>query len=350
MKCYTYRLTLVPDPRYYYFGVRNIYKKEPQFDGYYGSGNGLEVFRKLYGKDCFRKEVLKIFADREECLQEERRLVGDLWATDPFCINKMPGGAFDGNFDTSGKRCISRSGELRYISPESVQSFLDQGWKLGLPSDAKQKLLGRICVYKGDRERNIFRSELEDYLAKGWQIGRSPRARRNLCRIHLTDGTQDMFVRTPEELEYWEKRGWYRGHSKEHTRHSAESQKGMIWVSRGQELARIRPEDLEQYKATGWQPGNSHTRGRKQSRERRESISRVQKGRIWINDGTQCKHVWPAEKEHYLTEGWSEGRLAGQVPDTSGRIRITRGSERKAVKPEDLESYRAQGWTRGRGW
>lgn len=350
MKCYTYKLTLIPDPRYYYFGVRNIYKKAPEHDGYYGSGNGLKVFRKEYGNDCFSKEVLKIFLSREECLLEEQRLVGDLWATDPFCINKMPGGAFDGNFDLTGKKVVSRAGEVRYVNAPDVQLFLNQGWILGLPQNAKQKLLGRICVFRGDHERNIFENELDSYLSEGWQKGRSQRALNHLCRIHMTDGIHDKSVRTEEEFLYWKERGWCRGHSKQHTERSTAGQRGLVWVSKGQEMTRVSTSEVEIYLRDGWILGNSHNKGRECSKELREKISVDQKGRIWVNNGTKCKHIWPDEKGSYLSKGWSEGRLKGQAPDTSGYIRIFKDSERKAVKFEELDSYLTQGWKRGRGW
>lgn len=350
MKCYTYKLTLIPDPRYYYFGVRNIYRKAPEFDGYFGSGNGLKSFRKLYGKDCFKKEILKIFLDREECLQEEQRLVGSLWSSDPFCINRMPGGAFDGNFDLTGKKVVSKAGEIRYVNISDLQQFLDQGWVPGLPQDAKQKLLGRICIFKGDRERNIFKDELKEYLSKGWQRGRSPKALNHLCRIHITNGESDRNVRTEEELKYWKAKGWYRGHSKRHIQHSTEAQRGMVWMSKGEELTRVRTEDINIYEESGWSLGHFRNRGKPRPEELKKKISEDQKGRVWINDGVQCKHVWPIEVESWKEKGWQRGRLKGQAPNTSGFLRIFRGSERKAIRAEELEKYLKDGWKKGRGW
>lgn len=350
MKCYTYKLTLIPDPRYYYFGVRNIYRKAPEFDGYFGSGNGLKVFKKLYGKDCFRKEILKIFLDREECLQEEKNLIGDLWSTDPFCINRMPGGAFDGNFDLTGKKVVTRLGEIRYINTADLQQFLDQGWNPGLPENAKQKLLGRICVFREDRERNIFEDELEEYLSKGWQRGRSPKALNHLCRIHITDGKSDRSIRTEEELEYWKSKGWYRGHSKQHTERSTESQRGMVWMSKGEKLTRVRTEYIGKYEENGWFLGHFRNRGKPLPEELKRKISEDQKGRIWVNNGVQCKHIWPEEKEEYLTKGWNLGRVTGQTPNTSGYVRIFRNSERKAIPVQELSKYLDQGWKKGRGW
>ena len=47
--------------------------------------------------------------------------------------------------------------------------------------------------------------------------------------------------------------------------------------------------------------------------ETRALISRQQKGRIWINDGTRNRRVFPAEAIPLLDCGWSRGRLAGRL-------------------------------------
>lgn len=350
MKCYTYKLTLIPDPRYYYFGVRNIYRKAPESDGYFGSGNGLKAFRKLYGKDCFSKEVLKIFNDRQECLQEEQMLVGNLWATDPFCINKMPGGAFDGNFDLTGKKVVTKAGEVRYINTADLQQFLDQGWNPGLPENAKQKLSGKVCIHKDDQEKLIFENELEKFIKMGWKQGRSQKALSHLCRIHITDGKSDRSLRSEEEFKYWESRGWYKGHSTVHTERSKKAQKGLVWMSKGDKLTRVQSSNIEEYTKNGWAVGYIRNRGRKKTEKELQRILETQKGRIWINNGTKCKHIWPEDKAKYLSEGWVIGRIKGQAPNTSGYVRVFKDSERKAIPVRELQNYLEQGWLRGRGW
>lgn len=352
MKCYTYKLTLISDPRYYYYGVRNIYKKDPEHDRYYGSGNSLKYFRKIYGNDCFSKEVLKVFNDRKECLEEEHRLVGNLWSTDPFCLNRMPGGAFAGNFDLSGKHVIhNKSGEIRFIDETNLKLFLDSGWKKGLPDNSGQKKrLGQICIHKGIAEKHVYVQELMKYEKEGWIRGRSKRALEHLCRIHMTDGEHDINVRTEEEQQYWEQRGWYRGHSKQHIENSANSQKNLVWMSKGQEMTRVYSSEVESHIRDGWVKGHIVNRTRKKSEEELKKISTTQRGRVWVNNGSNCRHVWPGEIESLKKQGWQEGRLKGQTPDTTGLIRIFRGSERKAIKSEDLGKYISEGWTRGRGF
>lgn len=68
---YTYKLTFKNDKRYYYYGVHctNI---EPQYDNYYGSGSNVKEYHKIYGKDCFHKEILEFFPTKKRGIISRR--------------------------------------------------------------------------------------------------------------------------------------------------------------------------------------------------------------------------------------------------------------------------------------
>lgn len=54
----------------------------------------------------------------------------------------------------------------------------------------------------------------------------------------------------------------------------------------------------------------SSNRGRKLTDEQAERRRTVCSGRIWINDGTTSKMIYPQGKDAYLDNGWNLGRLS----------------------------------------
>lgn len=346
MRYYTYRLTLKPDPRYYYFGVHRT-EKEPEFDGYFGSGNAVRELKNLYGKDCFEKQVLSEFSSRQESLLEEERLVGDLWKKDPFCLNRMPGGAFRQTFDSTGLITYHRGSTIKHIHPCAVERFESAGWKRGLPPARAEQIRRYILVHKGDVERRIDPDDLETFRAEGWSRGRSPKTLELIrSKVHITDGNTDRYVPLKHVQTFLDK-GWKKGHTATHTQKSVTWNKGSVYVFRGKEQTKVRPEDLERYLAEGWQRGNLNTR-RPKSEADKERSRETQRGRIWVNDGKRCEKVWPEVFEVLQKQGWVKGRLKGQVPNTQGYFWVHNEKECRTVPREDLEKYLEQGWQRGK--
>lgn len=352
MKYYTYKLTLKQDPRYYYYGVHKTQKEDPNNDGYFGSGNGVAELKLLYGSDCFSKEVLTIWPDRKSSLQEEARLVGDLWKTDPFCINRMPGGAFRAQFDVTGLIAIHRGSNMKYINPNLLSEFEAQGWSKGMPESRAFALRHYVSIHRGDQEKRIFPEDLPSYEKEGWQKGRSKKYLLELKRrIHITDGIHSKSVQ-PELLQTYLDQGWYKGHSKTHVENSAKAQTNMIWMSRGQEITRVPPEKFEEFQQSGWAKGNSRLRGRQKTEKERQRSRETQIGRIWINNGKRSKKIYPEEEQTYLNQGWKKGRRKGDVINTGGTIKIYKpGTKEFSICwPDQLETKLSGGWVVGRGW
>lgn len=76
----------------YYYGQHSTNSLQ---DNYAGSGSILKDYYKKYRAVegvTYTKEILKFYNDEKELDRAEEILIGDLWETDPNCLNKKPGG------------------------------------------------------------------------------------------------------------------------------------------------------------------------------------------------------------------------------------------------------------------
>lgn len=76
----------------YYYGQHSTNSLQ---DNYAGSGSILKDYYKKYRRIegiTYTKEILKFYNDQDELNKAEEILIGDLWETDPNCLNKKPGG------------------------------------------------------------------------------------------------------------------------------------------------------------------------------------------------------------------------------------------------------------------
>ena len=91
---YTYKIILLKGSLAgkYYYGQHITSKLN---DHYAGSGSILKDYYKKYRAVegvTYTKEILKFYNDEKELDRAEEILIGDLWETDPNCLNKKPGG------------------------------------------------------------------------------------------------------------------------------------------------------------------------------------------------------------------------------------------------------------------
>lgn len=101
---YTYKITLLCGSLkgHYYLGQHQTANLE---DGYVGSGTRLWRYFEKYGIEegkTYRKEILNFYSSKQELDEAEKVLIGNLYETDPFCINLKEGGS--GGSDTSQMR------------------------------------------------------------------------------------------------------------------------------------------------------------------------------------------------------------------------------------------------------
>lgn len=98
---YIYKITADGSDKYYY-GVHQVNQSEPDVDfcvndGYWGSGRS-KLFlhwRKKY-KNLLKKEIISIHRRKSEAYKAEEKIIGNLWFTDPRCLNFTSGGVSGG--------------------------------------------------------------------------------------------------------------------------------------------------------------------------------------------------------------------------------------------------------------
>lgn len=80
---------------HYYIGKRTSTKKDVLNDFYYGSGEKLRRYYKKYPPvlgETILKEIIEFNPDAETNSKREKEIIGDLYKTDPLCLNLMEGG------------------------------------------------------------------------------------------------------------------------------------------------------------------------------------------------------------------------------------------------------------------
>lgn len=97
MLYYIYKITFLcgsPEGRYY-LGKRKYSREDVNKDSYTGSGAFPKEYFKCYGKIpnvTFIKEILEYNSDAKINSIRETEIIGDLWKTDPLCMNRIFGG------------------------------------------------------------------------------------------------------------------------------------------------------------------------------------------------------------------------------------------------------------------
>lgn len=91
---YIYKITLLCGSLkgHYYIGKHSTI--HPEWE-YYGSGRILHEYYKKYGRKksiTLIKEIIEYNNSSEENFEREKIILGDLWKTDPMCINLCAGG------------------------------------------------------------------------------------------------------------------------------------------------------------------------------------------------------------------------------------------------------------------
>lgn len=106
---YIYRIDfLCGEPSRYYIGKRTSRSKPEKDNSYRGSGIFCKRYFDKYGIDgTYIKSIIEINPSKEENSKREEYWIGDLWKTDPLCMNECAGGLLGGSpkgIDHSGKK------------------------------------------------------------------------------------------------------------------------------------------------------------------------------------------------------------------------------------------------------
>jgi hypothetical protein len=178
-------------------------------DDYLGSGKRLRYSIRKYGKDNFKREIIKMFDSREELVQGEIDLITEELLNEPLCMNLKTGGNggicneqhyynfihSDGpkNFalklkndaefakihsDVSSKRMKNThsKGKINYNTFEgkthSEETKEKMSEKAKLRIGNKNSSFGTCWITKDNENKKIKKEELDLYINNGWSKGR----------------------------------------------------------------------------------------------------------------------------------------------------------------------------------
>lgn len=175
----------------------------------------------------------------------------------------------------NGEKCIS-------VTPEELQSYLDDGWVLGqLPRTKDSKIKGTRYVHLGDEEKQVPPNEIDTYLAKGWTLGRTEKFREKCknkpqeVRDRISKSVTKYLLEAHKDPNSgWNKDSYHENQSKAQKKLYAEGRK-KSWLNMN----------------------DSH----------KEKIGNALKDRIGINKNGKYKCVKRTELQKYLHEGWKLG-------------------------------------------
>lgn len=234
----------------FYYGIHSTNEIN---DGYLGSGRHLSIDKKKYGKDFFKKDILKFFNSREEASEYEKNIVTEELVRNNNCYNIKIGGDYG---VTSGTILVTdKDGVMHRCTPTDERLLLKE-W---VPCAT-----GKVfCIDKATGERvkldkTIFHSNRDKYIA--FSDGRVV-VKDNNGKILTVDKSDERY-KQGELVCIWKGKR----HSDETKRKMSNSHKGMqsgernsqygtCWVTNFKESKKIKKEELVYYEKYGWVRG-----------------------------------------------------------------------------------------------
>lgn len=141
-------------------------RKNPQTDGYYGSGTVVKDYFKKYGVkpgvSCI-KEIIEFNNTEEENREREKFYIGDKYETDPMCINLKEGG-IGGQYSEEARTKISKALKGYVHSAESRKNMSDAhkgqtAWNKGLKQTEEQRMKNSEC-HKGIKHTEEWKANM----------------------------------------------------------------------------------------------------------------------------------------------------------------------------------------------
>lgn len=269
MMYYVYRINLLKGrlAGKYYIGQHRTKNID---DGYAGSGTILLNYYRAHGAkegETYTKEILRYCNSIKELNKAEKELISDLYDTDPKCINLIAGGRGKG-FSKETRKKISDSNKGREITEETRKKI-------------SKSLLGHP-VPKNTRE--IIRKKIK-HLYDTCPEYRAKNAESHKGQPPISEETKKKIADANRGRPCcWKGKKM----PKSITDKMSESQKGLRYIHKGEELKRVRGEKLDEYLANGWLCGMTDSfkkraseinKGKTVSEETRRKISETVKGR-----------------------------------------------------------------------
>lgn len=249
---YFYRIINLIDGKFYY----GIHSTDNLDDKYMGSGRRLKEAMHMYGKENFKKEIIKFFDTREKASEYESLIVAEELVRDSNCYNVKCGGDYGltvGTFlakDKNGKFFRITEEDERYKSGELV-CFMDGLLSVFDKTDEKYKIISK----------DTFKENRDNYITASDGIVVVKDKEGNVLRVSVDD---ERYLKG-ELVSIWKGR-----------KHSDETKKKMSDTHKK----------------------NQHQKGEKNS----------QFGTCWLTKDGKDKKVSLREVDEYINDGWIKGR------------------------------------------
>lgn len=210
------------------------------------------------------------------------------------------------------------------VWPDELQTYLNDGWTMGLSDDYKQKIsdnhakpfLGvklseetkkkmsdsqqnTMYVYNENGMKRIFKNELEKYLNDGWAMGNGRYNDKNgmFDKIIINDGKNDKTIHK-SELNKFIKIGWEQGSIKHSGKNNNSFNK--IWINKNNKNKMICKTKIFKYIDNGWEEGMT---------QKGENNPLYGQKRKFIHhpEHSKMKRVLIEELDDYIKRGWIIG-------------------------------------------
>jgi hypothetical protein len=136
-------------------------------DGYKGSGNWVKAHSRKLGQ--LITEILK-FSTQDQLKDHERSFIGDLWSTDPLCMNECPGGG-SGPHTENAKSKIASTRRALGLKPDPLSTK------------------NTTFMHKEGVQRRVKADQVDLFEAAGWVKGRLTKPPLHQDTMWVNDGT-----------------------------------------------------------------------------------------------------------------------------------------------------------------
>ena len=338
-----------------YIGQHTATKFDPK---YLGSGSRLADRIKKYGRSQLAVKLIAEAESQEELDKLERYYIAKYREAGKAEYNVANGG--QGKANIFGCRWMFKDNVTIPVPEELTQRYLDEGYKFGRAINIHNQ--GKIGVHKDGVNKYIQPNELDYYLDNGWErkfnINYVLPDIRGLKWIHK-DGKKKLI--SPEDKDKYP--DWEYGNG-DHSNHGVSEMyiKGHIFIHKGIERKVILPEERDNFPE--WEDGIGPVGPRsdeymwihkdnerhfipKQDRDKYpdwEDGNGLQGLYTWIHKDSELKHILRSDRDNF--PDWEDG-IGNCSPLKGKRMWINNGKECKYIEITDRDSY--PDWQDGQG-
>lgn len=239
---------------------------------YYGSGKILKKAIKKYGIENFSVSVLTYCNSKSEMNSLERQLIKIYDSRNPSIGYNIAYGGEGGDLVS----CLSEDDHKRFS--EMMSEYSRRG----------------VIGNKGKHLSEEHRRKISEG-NKGKKMSKEAIEAHRLKVTGLPAWNKGLTTADPRVAKYVRKKGEFK--------HSDETKRLISEKLRGKPKTHFK--DLEQKRRNM----SEAQKGRTHSKSEIERLKNLAVGRIWVNDGTTSKMIYPEELESYMSKGFKQGRI-----------------------------------------